>query len=428
FGLSYGRYETTYGIPIDPDEPDEEVFIDQHQDRFDLAGRLEKPAAGLRSISVRAGYNDYNHIEFEGPHEPGTVFKNKAWEGRLEFNHEPLGPLAGTFGMQYVHRSFNATGEEAFVQPSTQSSAAVFLFEDTDWRDWHFETSARFEHQGIEPSAIADVREIDHNVYSVSGGALWNFRPDYTVGLTATRGQRPPALVELLADGPHFAIDAFQIGDPGLDAETSNNLDLSLRKTDGRLTWHTSVFVNLIDDFIFQQSQDANGDGVPDRVDADGNPGGDLLVLNFTQANALFYGAEGEVLYGIFDNANGSLDARLFGDWVRGQLTDGPDLPRISPARLGLGLNYQRGPFQANIEPMQVFTQDNTAPLETDTDGYTMLNASASYTLSSAPAEVKLFLRATNLLDENARRATSFIKDRAPLQGRSAIVGINAQF
>lgn len=426
-GVSYGRYDTTYGIPVDPDAPGEEVFIDQSQDRFDLAGRLDKPSPGLRSIGVRAGYNDYNHIEFEGPGEVGTVFDNKAWESRLEFNHEPVGPLAGTLGMQYIHRNFSATGEEAFVQPAKQSAVGVFLFEDTDWRDWHFEAGGRVEHQEVKPSAV-DVNDIDQTVYSVSGGALWIFTPGYTVGLTASRAQRPPGLVELLVNGPHFATGTFEIGDSKLDAETANNLDLSLRKTEGRLTWHAGVFVNLIEDFIFLQSQDRNDDGAADRVDSDGDPGGNLLLVNYTQADALFFGAEVEALYGVFDNANGALEARLFGDWVRGQLTGGPDLPRISPARLGFGLDYHRGPWQANIETTRVFTQNNTAPLETKTGGYTMLNLGASYMLAAAPVEAKLFLRGTNLLDTVARRHNSFIKDRAPLQGRSAIVGLNVRF
>lgn len=428
FGFSYGRYDTTYGIPIDPDEPDEEVFIDLEQDRLDFAGRVDHPVAGLRSITGRAGYNDYTHIEFEGPGEIGTILENTAWESRLEFNHEPIGPFIGTFGVQYVNRSFNATGEEAFVRPAKQSSVGVFLFEDTDWRDWHFEAGARLEQQTVEPSATTGVNDIDHGVYSVSGGALWDFTPGYAVGLTATRAQRAPALVELLADGPHLASGTFEIGDTGLDQETSNNFDLSLRKTDGGLTWRANVFVNLIENFIVLQPQDLDGNGIADRVDAEGNTGGELLLVDYTQSDALFFGAEGEVLYGLFDNANGALDARLFGDWVRGHLTGGPDLPRISPARLGFGLDYHQGPFQANIEATKVFTQSDIAPLETKTDGYTMLDVGVSYTLATAPADAQLFLRGTNLLDENARRHNSFIKDRAPLQGRSVIVGISARF
>ncbi|MDZ7736882.1 MAG: TonB-dependent receptor [Gammaproteobacteria bacterium] len=290
-GIAYGRYETTYGIP--PEEEDdhggghkhEEVFIDLEQDRFDIAGRLERPFAGLRSIDIRGGYNDYTHIEFEGPGEPGTRFDNQAWEGRVVFNHNAIGPLLGSVGIQLTDRDFSAIGEEAFVPPSNERAIGVFVFEDADWHDWHFEAGARFDHQTIEPGGGGD---LEHDTYSLSAGALWNFTPGYAIGLNTSRAQRAPALEELLANGPHLATGTFEIGDAGLDAETANNFDFSLRKTDGRLTWRTNVFVNYIEDFIFLQEQDLDGDGAADEVDDEGNPGGELLLVNYSQANALF--------------------------------------------------------------------------------------------------------------------------------------------
>jgi len=39
-----------------------------------------------------------------------------------------------------------------------------------------------------------------------------------------------------------------------------------------------------------------------------------------------------------------------------------------------------------------------------------------------------LFIRGANLLNEEARRHTSFLKDRAPLPGRSGLVGVRVNF
>ena len=428
FGFSYGRYETTYGIPPEEDHHDagghghEEVFIDLVQDRFDAAGQLDKPFSGMRSINFRAGYNDYMHTEFEGPGEPGTLFENRAWEGQVEFNHAPVGPIMGTAGIQFQARDFDAVGEEAFVPPAQQHSVGLFLFEDSDWHDWHFEAGARFDHQSIEPQGGND---INHDTYSLSAGALWNFTAGYAAGLNTSRAQRAPALEELLANGPHLATGTFEIGDTTLDEETSNNLDFSLRKTDGRLTWRGNVFLNYIEDFIYLANRDDNGDGSADEVDADGNPGGELLLVNYTQTDALFYGVEAEAMFNLFDNNSGSLDARLFGDWVRARLSGGDDLPRISPARLGLGLDWHRGSWQVDIEGIHVFEQQDSAPLETDTDSYLMLNAGLGYAVKDW---MELSLRGSNLLDEDARRHTSFIKDRAPLAGRSVMAGIQLSF
>jgi iron complex outermembrane receptor protein len=130
----------------------------------------------------------------------------------------------------------------------------------------------------------------------------------------------------------------------------------------------------------------------------------------------------------LLNDTRGRLDLRVWGDYVRGKLDDGEDLPRITPPRFGAGLDYQRGPWQSGINFMHVFDQDDVAPLETKTDGYTMFNVYADYALSWGSVQYTLFARGRNMLDEEARRATSFLKDRAPLPGASAVVGIRVTF
>ncbi|MEE8055694.1 MAG: hypothetical protein V3T38_06570 [Gammaproteobacteria bacterium] len=72
--------------------------------------------------------------------------------------------------------------------------------------------------------------------------------------------------------------------------------------------------------------------------------------------------------------------------------------------------------------------QDDTAPLETSTPGYTMLNADVSVDIEPGRSEFELLVRGTNLLNEDARRATSFFKNVAPLPGRAITVGLRFAF
>src|SRR5690606_3449534 len=75
-GFSFGRFNSTHGIPLDPDDPGELPFIDTAQDRVEFTGGLDDPLPGFSSLRVRAAHNDYEHIEFEGPGEPpGTTFQ-----------------------------------------------------------------------------------------------------------------------------------------------------------------------------------------------------------------------------------------------------------------------------------------------------------------------------------------------------------------
>lgn len=57
-----------------------------------------------------------------------------------------------------------------------------------------------------------------------------------------------------------------------------------------------------------------------------------------------------------------------------------------------------------------------------------MVNAYAGYSFDLAPTTLTVFIRGTNLLDDEARRHTSFVKNIAPLPGRSGLIGVRATF
>ena len=80
------------------------------------------------------------------------------------------------------------------------------------------------------------------------------------------------------------------------------------------------------------------------------------------------------------------------------------------------------------IDVMHVHKQNRIASLETETGAYTMLNIQMEYAFDWKAGNYSLFVRGANLLDEEARRHTSFLKNRAPLPARSAMVGVRINF
>jgi iron complex outermembrane recepter protein len=65
---------------------------------------------------------------------------------------------------------------------------------------------------------------------------------------------------------------------------------------------------------------------------------------------------------------------------------------------------------------------------ELPSDGYAMLDADLLYRPEWFGADTMLFLRARNLLDEDARMHTSPLKDQLPQPGRSIGAGIRIEF
>lgn len=422
-GGSISLMESKYGIPTL-----EMASIDQTQARYNLAGQLDNPVSGIERVKVRTGYNDYKHKEIESSGEVATRFKNRELETRVEFLHLPIAGLTGLFGVQFQDRTFSAIGEEAIVPVSKARSTGVFLVEEKHWGNVRLEFGGRYEHATRDPQNTPDPSRA-FGLFSGSTGASWNFVRDYNLGLTATHGQRAPAIEELYVNGAHHGTATFQTGDHTLRKETHNNFDLSLRKTTGFMTWKVNTFYNRFNRYIFFANADTDGNGIADRIDHDGelDLNGEFLVQNLAQTDAFFYGAEAEVIFSLKPD---NLELRLFTDYVRGKL-DGRhgNVPRVTPQRFGFELNYKSGPFATNLTTIHVLRQNKAAELETHTAGYTQLNLEASYLLKQTGANgIRFFVQGRNLLDEEMRVHTSYLKNFAPLPGRALVAGIRSDF
>jgi iron complex outermembrane receptor protein len=75
--------------------------------------------------------------------------------------------------------------------------------------------------------------------------------PGYALGLTGSLAPRAPTAEELYSGGVHHPTETFDKGDASLRKETSQNIDLSLQKTEDRLRWRANLFQNKVSNFFF---------------------------------------------------------------------------------------------------------------------------------------------------------------------------------
>jgi len=420
-GASYQALSSRYGIPT-PDRSQ----IDMRQHNTDVAGELRDPMPGFTRVRFKLRDSRYRHEEIESTGGVGTTFRNNGDEARFELTHAPIAGWTGVLGVQSDRKTISALGEEAILPRTRNRESGLFLVEDRSWRDFHFELGTRLGAVTREPEGGNPRRTFKPSSYSA--GMVWKFTPGYALAASLTRAERAPSVEELYSSGPHVATGSFDVGDATLARERSRNLDLALRKTAGAWRGKVGVFQNRFKNYIFARSVDSNGDGLADRVDGAGvlDPAGALLLVNYAQADARFRGIEGELAW---RPAPEGFGARLFGDRAEGRLAVDGNLPRISPARLGLEADWKRGPWAAWGMLLRVFRQDRVAALETSTPGYTRLDAGLEYAVkTSRESQTTLFLKGANLLDKEMRVHTSFIKDFAPLPGRSIVAGLRTSF
>jgi iron complex outermembrane receptor protein len=423
-GIALSSYDTQYGIPpeIEEDETDsvraakgggeEKVVLDMEQNRVDAKAGWFDPIDGVERITARLGRNDYEHSEIIADDgEVGTRFENEAWEGRVEAVLAPLGDWRSAAGLQFGRRDFEAIGDEAFVPPTETRDLGVFALTHLENDPYRLEFGARFDRQDTE---VVDGDETDHSSFSLSAGGRWDFSERWHASLNLDRAQRAPAAEELFSNGPHEATATFEIGDPGLDEETANQIDLALHYHVGAIEAKLSGFYNRFDDFIYLLDTGAVEDDKP--------------VRQWTQDDARFSGIEAEIESELADTRYGRFEARLFGDLVNGRLDDGGDLPRIAPARFGARLSWTWNAWRAAIGAVRYAEQDDVAAFESTTEAYTLVDAHLSYAFDVDCSEWELYLDGSNLADREARVHTSFLKDRASLPGRAVAFGVRAFF
>ncbi len=419
-GVAVTGFSTNYGIAghhhhegEEEGEEEEEapVRIDLDQRRFDLRGELTQLTGPFENVRLRLGVNDYEHRELEGA-EVGTTFTNERVEGRLEARHRPLGIVRGVLGVQLANNDFAAIGEEAFVPANTVDTRAIFAFEELTRGRFDFQFGARYENQDVSVAAPLPSRSFAG--ISVSGGTIFRPIEGYGVALSLARTVRIPTASELYAFGPHVATRQFEIGNAELSEETSFGIDLSLRKNIGRVQGQINIFRNSFDGYIY----DAPTGEVED----------DLPVFRYVQDDARFTGIELETHTELWHEGEHHLELEVGGDYVRGRLVDGGDLPRIPPLRLSLGLLYRLGQWTARAEAWRYATQRRVATLEEPTPGYTLVNASVSYRILTSRMVHDILLRGTNLTDELARSHVSPLKETVPLPGRDITLAYSMTF
>jgi iron complex outermembrane receptor protein len=260
---------------------------------------------------------------------------------------------------------------------------------------------------------------------------LWKINGGNDLSLALTRSQRAPQVQELLANGFHDATHSYERGDASLDMETSYNLDLGYKFKADWVKAEVTLFHNWVNQYIYQQRtgefvfQDADtGDVLPCGGNSNCSP-----VVQTRQADATFKGYEAKLMFSLMENHYGLVDLTLFSDFTRGEFTAGGDVPRMPPLRYGLQLDYNKGEWSSHVRLTRGEPQNNPGADDTATAGYVLLNTGAEYQFKDFHgADLLAFAKGYNLLNENIRNSTSYLRNWAPEPGRGAEIGIRVAY
>lgn len=433
-GLSVNHLENEYGIPTgshsdegegegEEEEEEEEhgdIALEVEQTRYDAVLHWHEIAPYVDVARVFLTYTDYEHAEIEGDGEVGTLYGSDSLEGRAEIVHQNIAGFDGVVGLQISSGEFSALGEEAFIPVTDYREVGIFLVEDYHAGDWVFEFGLRYDSDERDPQSLSGSERFS----SVSGSAaaLWELTESWQIGLAASRAERAPSLEELYSNVGndvgslvlHAATDAYEVGDTDLDTEVSRNLDLSLRWQLGENRASLQLYYNDFARYI-------NLMNTGQRI-------GDSPILAYSQEDAQFVGVEFDSEFALASLASGTVLFGVFGDVTRGEFDSGADVPRLPPIRVGAKLSWARDNFELWTRVLSASEQGKPGENETETPSYTKWDAGVEYLAPLGDRDLRIYLTASNITDEDIRLSTSFLRNVAPEAGFGLQAGVALRF
>jgi iron complex outermembrane receptor protein len=417
-GVSYAKHQTQYGSPLES-----AVSIDMDNDRFDFASEITDLGTFFDRAKFRAAYTDYMHKEIENG-SINTTFKNQGVDGTFELGHQPILSMKGVVGLQFESGKFQALGAEAFVPSSKTNSQSVYLYEELPIDKHKVTFGLRHGQHDVDSKGggtfIAANKNFKTNNSAIGG--LYTLNSQWSLTGNLSHNERAPSYFELYADGVHAATGTYEQGQANLKIEKSNGLDGQIRWKSGQDSLTLGAHFTKFSNYIGLRSAD-NREAITDD--------GTYKISQFSGIKAEFKGVELEGKSMLTDN----LQLNVRGDYVDAKdKTNGGYVPRISPFKLGAGLKYEFDRFGARLDVLHAFKQDRVATnynyeagKELITDAYTNVSMMATYKLPTQ-YNLEAFTRANNLLDEEIREHASFLKDIAPMGGRSIMFGLRGDF
>ena len=443
-GLSFTRYENDYGVPGEHAESD--TLIEMESDRFEFRSEIEiNDSDWLTGVELNFGYGDYKHSE-SGWEDEGTgpewhthaTYLREGFEGRVNLSHE-IGEFNGVIGFHGLIDEFKIVGEESIFGGTTNTNPSISAEDRTKLGVYILEEYQLDENTKLNGGIRLDhidkdftgASDRDDSALSASLGFNTELNELWSYAGNLNYSERIPDSAELFSDGAHHATESFEIGNSALGKETARGVEVLVRRTSGKITGQLTGFYTKFNDYIFLEETGVERDPDGNSPPAAGEE--ELPEKKYEAAKAKFYGLEIEVDWLALENEGWSLLLSAYGDTLRGtNESEGTNLPRIAPAKIGVGFEVQQDRLDYGMRLTRSMKQDKVAEhgghSEEPTAAYTVVNAFASYEVDFGDSVGEFFIKGNNLTDELAYNHASVLKQYAPLPGRSVELGLKFDF
>ena len=409
FGFSLDKLEAVYGNP-GPEGEENMTSLNPTKNTFNFQSSISLNNVYFNKFNLQGTVSEYNHSERTGSGNNHNInFFSDLYEIKTSLNHNSFieNNSDGLIGFHFQNYDQGALGqEESHLVHTRTSSFALFALESFNFDLFDLDVGGRLEsvnlkntslEKGFFPGAFSST--IKRKIFT-NNTAFAGF--DFT--------ERAPNAVELFANGPHHALEQFEVGDSNMNVETSYNFSLGYSYNDGLDNLKIETYYNYIDDFIA-----ADRDGTTTVVE-----GEDMNDVIFSQYNALFTGLEVSGQYAFAKISDFDIISNFMMDFLKGYRTSNDKaLSRIPQTKMNFGIQAINEDWDANLGYYHYFDKDFIGPFQTRTGGHSRLDFDLTRDFNFSDLSGHLMFTASNLLDTVGRSHLEAKKANVQLPGRS---------
>lgn len=367
---------------------------------------------GNFKLDVNGAYQntDLAHIGEPNQYEIQMQLKTLTYETKLYLPSDKNSEyIVGFQGMNQINSNVN--DREVILLPDavTNNYSAFGLLQYTFLEKLKLQTGLRYDYKTIDTEAVNNADDIEnyrpaiHKPYgSFSGslGATYHFSDVLLLRANIASAYRTPNIAELTSKGQHEL--RFEIGDENLQPEKSLETDISVHYHKENIQFDIAGFYNKVNDYIFI---------APTGEETSSGIG----IYKYKQANSMLYGGEAGVHF--HPKQIKWLHIETTFSSVIGKQNNGDYLPFIPANKLNVELRAEKeklGLLQKaffSINSHTAFAQNNAAPDETTTKGYTLLGTNIGSEIQFKNQKILWTLGCSNLLDTKYINHLSTLKE-----------------
>lgn len=337
--------------------------------------------------------------------EPGLHLDLNSFTYDVKYSFANKGVWEPTIGLQGMAQQNTNLGDEYLIPDYTSNNIGVFGYLKRNFSKGAVNFGLRYDYKNINGKDLTEGGEkvfsaFENSFSNVSGsvGLAYELAKNLVFRANAGSGFRAPNIAELGANGRHEGTFRYEIGNSNLKQETSLQFDLGLEYTAEKVTFGLNAYNNRIYNYIYPGN--FNNETTP--FTDEGGLTTILPVYRFVQTDANLIGGEASVDFHLikaihFENSF---------SYVKGTNTANDQaLPFIPAASLTNELRFEptfKGLDDSFIKIglSNVFKQNRFDNFETQTDGYTLIDAGIGTAFKVKNGKIKVWITGQNLGDK----------------------------